>query len=457
MNSFEEADVVVIGAGLSGLTAARRLDQAGHSVMVLEANERVGGRTVDLDVAHGVVTEGGGQWVGPGQDHVLALIEELGHSLFKTYVDGRTIYFREGRYRTYEGTIPPMGKLAMADFAQLQWRLERMAKTVPIQAPWTAPNAGKWDSTTFGHWLDANAFTTEAKWLFTLVFNIIGAEDPHRTSLFLTLFRIAACDGLAHMINTTGGAQESRIVGGSQGLSLTMAEQLGDRVVLASPVTGIDQSGEDVVVRSGRVDVRCRRVIVAMPPADAGRIRFTPDLPTRRTILQRAWNNGTESKLFAIYDTPFWREDGLNGQALTDLPVAKFVVDNSPPDGSVGILLTFIGTAGSGAEQTWPDELLDDPAARKAAVVRDLKRIFGPKAGQPVDYLEKNWVDEAWIDGCVSARPPGVMTQYTDAATAPVGAVHWAGTEAATRYEGYLDGAVSAGERAAREAGERLR
>lgn len=450
MNATARADVVVVGAGLSGLTAARRLTQTGRSVLMLEASDRVGGRTLDLAVADGVVTEGGGQWVGPGQDRVLALIDELGLSIFDTYVDGETVYLRGGKRRTFSGTIPPMGKLAVADFAQVQLRLERMARTVPIEAPWTAPNAEKWDGMTFGRWLDLNARTAEARWLLTLVFTIIDGEDPHRTSLLLMLLRIAACGGIEHMINTTHGAQESRVVGGSQRMSLTIADQLGERVVLDSPVTEIDQTADGVTVRSTRVNVQCERVIVAMSPADAGRIRFTPGLPTRRAALQRAWSNGTESKLFAVYEKPFWRQDRLNGQALTDLPVAQFVVDNSPPDGGVGILLTFLGTSG----MSWSDDVLDDPAVRRTAFVDDLVTIFGPKAARTIGYLEKDWLQEPWINGCVSARPPGVITRYTDAVSTPVGRIHWAGTETATVNEGYLDGAVSAGERAAKEAGD---
>jgi monoamine oxidase len=253
------------------------------------------------------------------------------------------------------------------------------------------------------------------------------------------------------MINATGGAQESRVVGGSQEISLAMARQLGRRVVLGSPVTEVRQSGSDVLVSSKRLDVQCSRLVVAMSPADADRIHFEPGLPTRRAMLQRKWVSGTEAKLFAIYDRPFWRDAGLNGQALTDLPAAGYVIDNSPPDGSVGILLTFIGTAGSGPGLAWSDAVLDDPVARRAAFLADLATIFGPKAAQPTGYLEQDWTAEPWIDGCVNSRPPGLLTQYTTAAREPVGRIHWAGTETAVLYEGYMDGAVSAGERAAAE------
>ncbi|MBA0126520.1 NAD(P)/FAD-dependent oxidoreductase [Haloechinothrix sp. YIM 98757] len=446
------ADVVVIGAGISGLTAARRLVQSGvSSVLVLEANDRVGGRTLDLDVADGVVTEGGGEWVGPGQDRVLGLIDELGLSTFKTYVDGKSVYLRNGNRQTYTGTVPPLGPDALADFVQLQTRLEEMASTVPADAPWTASDALTWDGMTFGGWLDANSVSAEAKWLFTLGFTIIFAEDPHETSFLRALHAIGSSGGIEHMFNTTGGSQESRIVGGSQLISLRMAEQLGERVVLGSPVTEIGQEDGGVTVKSARAEVRCRQVIVAMAPADAERIRFTPGLPVRRAALQRKWRNGTENKLFAVYDKPFWRDDGFSGQALTDLPTTPYVSDNSPPDGSIGILVTFMGTAGSGDGLKWSDKLLDNRAARRAAFLDDLTTLFGSKAANPVRYLEKSWVDEPWIQGCVSTRAPGTLTRYTNAAREPVGRVHWAGTETGIFYEGYMEAAVSAGERAANE------
>ncbi|MGW5645358.1 flavin monoamine oxidase family protein [Saccharopolyspora sp. NPDC003752] len=451
------ADVVVVGAGISGLTTARRLVQAGvGSVLVLEANDRVGGRTENLDAGNGVITEGGGQWVGPGQDRVLALIDELGLKTFKTHVEGKSIYLRNGNRQTYEGTIPPLSPDALADWAQLQTRLEKMASTVPAEAPWNAQNAFEWDSTTFGAWLDANSVSAESKWLLTLGFSVIFAEDPHNTSFLRALHAIGSSGGIEHMLNATGGAQESRIVGGSQLISQRMAEQLGNRVIVGSPVTEISQGSQGVLVKSARAQVQCKRVIVAMAPADAERIRFTPGLPGRRAMLQRKWHNGTENKLAAIYDEPFWRSQGFSGQAMTDLPGAAYVVDNSPPDGSIGILLTFIGTAGHGPGLKWSDAILDDPAARRAAFLDGLAALFGPKAAQPTGCVEKDWLHEPWIEGGVSTRAPGTLTQYRNAAREPVGRIHWAGAETGIMYEGYMDAAVSAGERAAKEVGQML-
>lgn len=446
-----EVDVVVVGAGLSGLAAARRLDQRGSTVLVLEASDQVGGRTLDLDVAPGVVAEGGGQWVGSRHTRFLALLEELGLSTFPSHVDGKTIYLREGRRRTYEGTIPPLRPPAMLDVGQAQFRLERMARTVPPDTPWQARRADAWDSTTIGHWLDRNCHTREAKALFSLIFSVIFGEGPHRTSLLKALHAIATSGGLDFMINTHEGAQETRIVGGSQKPATVLAEQLGDRVLTGSPVHEIHHDDRGVRVRSARAEVRCRHVIVAMTPADVERITFTPDLPTRRTALQRAWHNGTETKIFAVYDRPFWRDQGLNGTALTDLPVAHYVTDNSPPDGEVGILLGFVGTTATGPGPTWPAQVLDHPTARHEAFLADLAELFGPNAARPRQVLEQEWVHQPWIAGCVSTRAPGVMTAYTDAASRPVGRIHWAGTETAPRFEGYLEGAIRAAERAVNE------
>lgn len=454
---IQSTDVVVVGAGLSGLTAAYRLTQQGRSVVVIEASDRVGGRTIDLEVADGVFTEGGGQWIGNRHTRMFTLLAELGLATFPTHTAGRTIYLRHGKRKTFRGTVPPLSPLAMADFAQAQLRLELMAQTVPADAPWTARRAPAWDGTTLGRWLDVNCRVSESRHLFTLCFTMIFCEDPHRVSLLKALHQIKTSGGLEFMINTEQGAQETRVVGGTQKVSIALAERLGDRVVLDSPVREIEQDGESVLVRSARTWVRCNQVIVAMSPADADRITFSPGLPTRRSALQRVWHNGAESKVFAVYDKPFWREQGLNGSALTDLPVAHLVVDNSPPDGRLGILLTFIGTAGAGNGLAWSDAVLDQPEARRKAVLADLVTLFGPEAGKPLRMLEKSWVGEPWIAGCTGTRAPGVMTRYTDAHIAPVGNIHWAGTEAAPEFDSYLEGAVRAAERAAGEVSARLR
>ncbi|SFW86308.1 flavin monoamine oxidase family protein [Amycolatopsis australiensis] len=443
-------DFVVAGAGLSGLVTARRLVRRGHSVLVLEADDRAGGRLVNLDAGDGVISEGGGQWIGPKHTAMADLLSELGLKTFPTYTDGRTIYLRGGRRRTYGGTIPPMRPLALLDFAQAQFRLERMAATVPAAAPWRAGKAAEWDSTTLGHWLRRNCRVAEARHVFELGFTLVFAEDLSHVSLLKALHQISTSGGIDFMMNTENGAQETRVAGGTQAVADAIAGELGDRVRLGSPVTSIEQDARGVLVRSAGLEARCRRVVVAMTPADAGRIKFLPELPTRRAKLQRAWRNGGERKICVVYERPFWRDRGLNGSAITDLPIAHYVVDNSPPDATKGILMTFIGTAASGSFQ-WTDAVLDNADARRDAFVDDLVTLFGAEARKPERYLEKSWIAEPWIAGVAALRTPGVLTNYTDAATAPVGRVHWAGAETSVEFESYMEGAVRAAERAVAE------
>ncbi|WP_229052494.1 FAD-dependent oxidoreductase [Aeromicrobium sp. Leaf350] len=439
-------DVAVIGAGLSGLTTAKRLKDLGHSVVVLEASPRVGGRMRNIDIGHGVITEAGGQWIGSLHTRLLQLLDELGLATFETYTAGQTVYLRRGKRTTFAGTIPPMAPLALADFAQAQIRLERMAKKVPAEEPWTAPKAKLWDTITFGRWLDSHCHTAEARDMFDLGFELIFSESLHEISLLKVLHQIGTSGGVEFMMNTQDGAQELRVVGGTQAIADALVQDLGDGVVLNSPVTAIEQDEDGVTIRAAKGDVRCRRVVIAMTPADADGIGFTPPLPPRRAKLQRAWRNGLERKIFAVYDRPFWRDDGLNGSAVTDLPMAHFLVDNSPPDGSIGILVTFLGTTPNAAGAA-----LDHFDARRSALVDDLVTLFGPRARDLDQYLEQSWIDEPWIAGVAGIRTPGVMTSCTDAGVVPIDRLHWAGAESSIEFESYLEGAVRAAERAADE------
>src|SRR5215831_7685527 len=136
----ESADVLVVGAGLAGLVAARDLSAAGRSVLVLEARDRVGGRIVNEDIGDGKIVEMGGQWAGPTQDKILALAAELSITTFPTYDTGRKVLDFNGKRGTYSGTIPRISPLVLADVGQAQARLEALAKKVPTDAPWTAVN-----------------------------------------------------------------------------------------------------------------------------------------------------------------------------------------------------------------------------------------------------------------------------------------------------------------------------
>ena len=445
----KRVDVVVVGAGLAGLSAARRLRGKGHSVAVLEARERVGGRTLNFELGGGKVVEIGGQWVGPTQDRVLKLIDKLGLRIFPTYNTGENVYYRSDaaqRLKTYTGAIPPAEGPSLVELAVFLGKLNSMAQEVPLDRPWTAPHAAEWDGQTFETFKLANTTLQEARDLIDLSIAAVFGAESRDLSLLNVLFYIRSGGSFDNLINVAGGAQESRVVGGSQEISLRLARELGRSVVLGAPVVRIDHDRRSVEVQTPDGTWRAKRVIVALPPTLAGQIHYQPGLPALRSQLTQRVPMGSVIKCLAVYDRPFWRDAGLTGQATSDIGATRVTFDNTPPSGSPGILLGFI--EGQQA-RIWGTRTRK---ARRAAVVSDFVRYFGSEAAHPRRYIEKSWAEERWSGGCyVGYMPPGVLLDYGEALRRPVGPIHWAGTETATLWTGYMDGAVQSGYRAADE------
>jgi monoamine oxidase len=443
-----EADVAVVGAGLAGLAAARELAAAGAPVVVLEARDRVGGRTLNEPIGDGKVVEVGGQWIGPTQHRLAAIAREVGVETFPTWIQGENIIEWGGDLKRYRGTIPRLGPHVVTDIAQAQWRLEQMARQVPPEAPWEAPRAARWDGETFATWLRRNVATPGARELLRLAIEAVWAVEPEDLSLLHVLFYIRSAGGFDDLLDTEGGAQQDRFVGGSQLVSLRMAERLGpDAIVLGAPVRRIAHGDGGVTLEGEAVRVRARRAILAMPPVLTARIAYEPALSGFRDGMTQRMPQGAVIKCMAVYDEPFWRAEGLSGQGLSDRGPAKLTYDNSPPDGSPGVLLGFL-------EGRQARELGRLPAAaRRDAVVAGFARLFGPRAAKPERFVERSWADEEWTRGCYGCSfTTGGWTGYGRALREPIGPLHWAGAETATVWNGYMDGAVQSGERAAREA-----
>jgi monoamine oxidase len=458
-------DVVVVGAGFAGLTAAYDVMRAGHSVVVLEARDRVGGRVWNHEIGGGEISEAGGTFYGPTQDRVKAMADTLGIKTFPTYNTGDNVYVAEGSRSTYSdtsvfGTAPP-DPLVIGDLANVVSQLDDMAKQVPVDAPWTAAKAAEWDGQTLDSWVRANVTPVAPERFRKLVAAaarpIFGAE-PSEISLLFTLFYIASSGNETNQgtfernFNTRDGAQESRFVGGSQLIATGLAQRLGKRrVILKSPVHQIRNGARGVTVISDRINLRAKRVIVAIPPMLAGRIDYSPHLPPERDALSQRLPQGYLGKVAAVYDRPFWRDDGLNGTSVnTDGPI-NATFDDSPPDGSPGVIFGFIG--GNEARSFFPKS----PAERRAAALASLVAAFGPEAAKPTEYLETNWPADRWSrGGPVGVAGPGVYTALGPALRQPVGRIHWAGTETSNYWNGYMDGAVRSGERAAREVLDQL-
>jgi monoamine oxidase len=441
-----EVDVAVVGAGLAGLVAARELRRAGKSVVVLEARDRVGGRVLNADIGDGKVVEVGGQWAGPTQTRVLALARELGIETFATHTHGESLIEWRSRLIRYQGAIPRVNAVVLFDVAQAQTRIDRMAKRVPLDAPWLAPKAKLWDSQTVETWLRRNVVTSGARELLRILVEAVWAADAADVSLLHLLFYTHSAGGFDGLIGTEGGAQQDRFVGGSQLLALKLGEELGDDVVLEAPVRRMEHSASGVrMVADGR-EFSAGAAIVAVPPALCGRIAYDPPLPAIRDQLTQRMPQGTVIKCMAVYERPFWREAGLSGQATSIEGPVKVIFDNSPPGGSPGVLLGFLEGRQARELGEWRAE------ARRGAVVDCFRRIFGPDAANPLDYVEKVWAQEEWTRGCYGCyMPPGGWISYGRALRASIGPIHWAGAETATVWNGYMDGAVQSGERAAAE------
>ena len=442
----ETVDTVIVGAGLAGLTAASALREAGRDVLVVEARDRVGGRTLNHDLGGGAVVEVGGQWIGPGQDRIAKLAADLDVATHPTYDGGRKVLYLGGRRVEYTGDIPRVNPFGLLDVGRLVLSLERLARRVPLDAPWRAPRAAALDAVSFGVWAGRNAQSRMGRMLVELFTQGVLACEPAEVSLLHVLFYIHSAGGVRRLTDVAGGAQQERFVGGSQVVARRLADRLGAGVRLGHPVRRIEHAAGRVTVRADGLDVRARHAVVAIPPVLAGRVDYDPPLPAARDQLTQNAPMGSAIKCLAVYDEPFWRADGYSGQANADDGAVRVTFDNCPPGGSPGILLGFLeGAQARRLSRT-------DPASRRREVLACFTRYFGPRAARPVDYIEQDWTSEPWTRGCYSAHfAPGAWTQFGPALRASIGPLHWAGTETATNWTGYMDGAVQSGQRAAAE------
>ena len=448
-------DVVVVGAGLAGLVAARQLRRSGLSVGVIEAAPAVGDRMVrtrlPLEEARTPAwVDLGGQWVGPSHSRFLALLEAHGLRRFPSPHGGKTVLCFGSHRCTFsgffqgfpEGQPPsvPSGDWddAMAALKQFQ----ALVASLPEGHPHHHPDAAALDRLSFQDWIDSHTHTPFAAWYFAYfcrAVGFLGPAEPDQVSLLHVAWGQRTASQGDH-------PEEDLIHGGAGQLPGLLAEGLGDALVLGEPVRAIHQSeGEEAVeVITDRASHRCRAVIVAMPPARAGAIRFTPALPADRIALQEGMAMGNCTKVLIAYGRPWWRESGLSGIAIGDRPWVELCADSSDPETGLGVIAAFV--VGRRRER-WAAL---GPEQRRAAVLEDLAAYFGPMALEPLEYVEKNWPEEPFIGGAFAAwMPPGLWTRSGDALLRPHGRVYWAGTEVAERWPGFFEGAVDSGERAA--------
>lgn len=440
-------DVVVVGAGLAGLTAARELTRLGLDTVVLEGRDRVGGRTKPGTLA-GVPIDLGASFVGPTQDAVLKLAADLGCTTTPTYSQGANLIRWRGAVRRYHGTIPKLGLLGLLDIGRIQWQFERIAGGVNITEPWASARAAELDSISLGGWLRSIKASATSRDLMAIMSRVTWGAEPDELSLLHAVRYVKTSGGLDRMLDVAGGAQQEHFPGGTHEMSVRMAAELGDRVRLHAKVTRIEWAESAVAVSSSDGVVEARRAILAVAPAQRLDIDIAPAPPIEYRQLAQRWPLGALTKSYAAYPTPFWRAQGLSGQALSDEGPVFITFDVSPGSDGPGVLLGF-------TDARRFDRL--DPAQRRAQALDCFAALFGEQAAHPIDFADQRWGAEDFAPGGPTAAvPPGSWTQFGPLLRRPVGPLHWAGTETADDWTGFMDGAVRSGQRAAAEVAQAL-
>nr|KAF6435941.1 monoamine oxidase A [Rousettus aegyptiacus] len=444
-------DVVVIGGGISGLSAAKLLAEQEANVLVLEARDRVGGRTYTVRNEHVDYVDVGGAYVGPTQNRILRLSKELGLETYKINVNERLLQYVKGRTYPFRGAFPPVwNPIAYLDYNNLWRTMDNMGKEIPADAPWDAPHAEEWDRMTMKDLIDKICWTNTAKQFASLFVNINVTSEPHEVSALWFLWYVKQCGGTTRIFSITNGGQERKFVGGSGQVSERIMNLLGDKVKLKHPVTCVDQSGENIIIETLNHEIyKCRYVISAIPPTLTAKIHFRPELPTERNQLIQRVPMGAIIKCMMYYKEAFWRKKDYCGCMIIEDEEApiSITLDDTKPDGSLPAIMGFI----LARKAVQLSKLHEDIRKRKICELYS-KVLESEEALHPVHYEEKNWCEEQYSGGCYTAYfPPGIMTQYGRVIRQPVGRIYFAGTETATHWSGYMEGAVEAGERAARQ------
>ena len=444
-----DRDVVIVGAGPTGLTAARELKKAGLSVAVLEARDRVGGRTW-TDTVDGAMLEIGGQWVSPDQTELLGLLDELGLQTYSRYREGQSVYIGgDGKRTLYSGDTFPVSETTAAEMDKLTALLDALAAEIGPTEPWAHPKARELDTISFHHWLRQNSSDEEAcNNIGLFIAGGMLTKPAHAFSALQAVLMAASAGSFTHLTDEDF-ILDKRVVGGMQQVSQLMAAELGDDVVLGSPVRTINwedagDGGHRVTAVSERATVHARFAIMAVPPNLYSRVSFNPPLPRRQHQMHQHQSLGLVIKVHAVYSAPFWREDGLSGTCFGAGALVQEVYDNTNHEDPRGTLVGFISDEKADAVFELSAE------DRRRAILESIAGFLGPKALEPEVYYESDWGSEEWTRGAYAASYDlGGLHRYGKDQHAPVGPIYWSSSDLAAEGYQHVDGAVRMGRQTA--------
>jgi monoamine oxidase len=450
-NEATQSDVVIVGAGFAGLSAAKILRSENKKFVVLEARDRVGGRVKAAKIA-GRSIDVGGMWVGPSQTRVLDMIKEYGFHTVPQFETGTNIAEVNGKRLSGEGERIGFDTQTQTEYDHIVRDLTKLSDQLPLDAPWTMPRAEEYDRMTADDWfLSQTKSSAILEFLRAYVRGIFTA-DPYQISFLFFLFYLRSGDNYDTLYGFENAAQAWTVKETMHQVAFRMAAELGNAIVLQAPVRAIRQDDAGVRVISDKGIWQCNFVIMAVPLPLAVRIDYQPALPPQRDILAQHMPMGSVIKYWVAYEKPFWREHGLNGMLQSDAPPSEFISgDFTPSEGRPGLLAGFIEARNAMA---WTGRPMEE---RKKLVVDRLVSFLGPEAAKPIDYEDQDWPADPWSRGCYGpSMAPGIMTTVGKVIREPFGRIHWAGTETSTRWMGYIDGAIRSGDRAAAELVVRL-
>jgi len=444
-------DAVIIGAGFSGLVAARDLSRKGHDILLLEARDRVGGRVETQNLDNGSYVDLGGQWIGPTHDEMYALLDEYNMSYFPTFHSGKSQTFLNGTLKSYKGLIPPLPVPSLLNLEFAIRRMNSQSSGLDLERLWSHQNSLNWDNQTLANWMNKNIKFDKAKSIFKIGIESVFACDPKEISLLHALYYCKSGGNLNQLFDIEDGAQQDRIYGGAQTLAEKIASDIKkSRIRLNLTIDKISHDSNGVEVYSFRKSWKARYAILTIPPVLSRKIHFKPTLPLKEKLLD-SYFMGSVVKCYAIYNEPFWRKAKLSGLVTSDSGFVSVCFDNSPKDAEKGMIMGFVL-----AEKAKEFKLLEENK-RRDIFLAEIEKFFGKESQKPERYIDKIWADEEFSEGCYAGMlPPNVTSRLETTLGKSTGRIHWAGTETATIWNGYMEGAVRSGQRAAREVHQEL-